>query len=96
MPWHTIKKTRKRGVLTCHRRVIIKWLTAHLTLVTKLVDSTSSLCGMIASSNPQGDSFYMLYPDGQYGSSAYMARAVMNKILQAGLHYDPAKSCCVS
>ena len=46
--------------------------------------------------NLQSDSFYTLYPDGQYGSSSYMARAVVNKILQGGLHYDPAKSCCVS
>ena len=44
----------------------------------------------------QGDSFYTLYPDGQYGSAAYMAKAVVNKILQGGLHYDPAKSCCIS
>ena len=44
----------------------------------------------------QGDSFYTLYPDGQYGSAAYITKAVVNKMLQAGLHYDPAKSCSIS
>ena len=47
-------------------------------------------------SNLQSDSFYTLYPDGQFGSAAYMARAVVNKVLQGGLRYDPAKSCSIS
>lgn len=46
--------------------------------------------------NPQSDSFYTLYQDGQFGSAAYMARAVVNKMLQGGLHYDPAKTCNIS
>ena len=46
--------------------------------------------------NPQSDSFYTLYQDGQFGSAAYMARAVVNKMLQGGLHYDPAKSCTIT
>lgn len=44
----------------------------------------------------KSDSFYTLYQDGQFGSAAYMARAVVNKMLQGGLHYDPAKSCSIS
>lgn len=68
-------------------------------LVTRLVDSMVYLVKSIVYASHtilQSDSFYTLYPDGQYGSSSYMARAVVNKILQGGLHYDPVKSCCIS
>ncbi len=44
----------------------------------------------------QSDSFYALYPDGQFGSASYMAKAVVNRMLQEGLHYDPTKGCSIS
>ena len=39
MLWPTIKRTKKREVLTCHLRVRARWPTAHLMLVTRLVNS---------------------------------------------------------
>ena len=44
----------------------------------------------------QSNSFYALYPDGQFGSTSYMAKAVVNRMLQEGLHYDPSSACVLS
>ena len=101
MPWRIIKKTERGGVQTCPRRVTASRHTALLMLVTELVMILLRVLVACVHSrhvyfNLQGDSFYTLFPDGQYGSAAYMAKAVVNRILQAGLHYDPAKSCCLS
>ena len=40
--------------------------------------------------------FYALLPDGMSGSISYMAKAVVNTLLQQGLSYDISKQCCIS
>jgi phosphorylase kinase alpha/beta subunit len=40
--------------------------------------------------------FYALLPDGMSGSISYMAKAVVNRLLQQGLIYDISKQCCIS
>ena len=40
--------------------------------------------------------FYALLPDGLSGSISYMAKAVVNRLLQQGLSYDTSKQCCIS
>jgi len=44
----------------------------------------------------QSGSFYTLFPDGMFGSTSYMAKAVVNRMLQEGLQYDPNKTCVLS
>lgn len=48
--------------------------------------SLSSQCG----------GFYALLPDGMSGSISYMAKAVVNRLLQQGLSYDTSTQCCIS
>lgn len=44
----------------------------------------------------QHSGFYCLFPDGQFGSVSYMAKAVVNKLLHEGLSYDTSQQCCIS
>ena len=45
---------------------------------------------------PQNSGFFSLFPDGQSGTVSYMAKAVVNRLLQQGLSYDTSRQCCIS
>ena len=72
----------------------VRTFTVQCSCVGVLAHST--MWTFIYTSSMQSDSFYGLFPDGPRGSASYIARAVVNKVLQEGLQYDPSKSCSVS
>ena len=43
----------------------------------------------------QTNSFYNLQPEGPRGSTSYMAKAAVNRLLKEGVHYD-SRTCTVS
>ena len=61
--------------------------------VITLFLKASHLCLFLPS---QCAGFYALLPDGMSGSISYMAKAVVNTLLQQGLSYDISKQCCIS
>lgn len=85
MHLYTMDQSRENGAFDDKNEDKVSLFAWHISLIHLLVRYIWQYSG-----------FYALFPDGQSGSVSYMAKAVVNRLLQEGLSYDTSKQCCIS